>query len=265
MHPFFFGSSGRRLFGIYHAPGPSAVSSTAVVVCPPIGHEYIRSHRTLRNLSVDLAAAGCHVLRFDYYGTGDSGGDGADGCLDQWRADIVTSVEELREIGGTQAVVLIGLRLGCALAVNASLGRSDVSKLLLWDPVLDGRDYLARTLALQRAWVSCRPQLRRAFREGGTGQILGFPLTDTQREQLESVDLSSVVARVQAPVAVFAPAGASPTDVWVSHLRGGGTPVEYLRTSEGSDWDRPTVVHGTFLPSKSLLERIVAQAAKVGL
>ncbi len=46
----------------------------SIVLCHPWGQEYLRAHRSMRQLGNLLAAAGHHVFRLDYFGTGDSGG-----------------------------------------------------------------------------------------------------------------------------------------------------------------------------------------------
>ena len=61
MHPFQFGSSRSPLFGMYHAPTGSKPSSAGVVICQPLGHEYIRAHRTLRNLAGAFQFSGDNV------------------------------------------------------------------------------------------------------------------------------------------------------------------------------------------------------------
>ena len=73
MNLHFFGDSDAPLFGAHH-PARRKSTGKAVVICPPIGHEYGRTHWMLRLLSAQLAREGVHVLRFDYFGTGDSGG-----------------------------------------------------------------------------------------------------------------------------------------------------------------------------------------------
>src|SRR5437773_7734152 len=70
--PFYFGSPDKLLFGCYHEPSLERRRKCAVVVCQPVGHEYINSHRALRQLAARLCDAGFPVLRFDYYGCGDS-------------------------------------------------------------------------------------------------------------------------------------------------------------------------------------------------
>src|SRR5436190_8330984 len=93
--PLFFGPEQRSLFGWYHAP-KDAGRELAVVICPPFGHEYINSHRSLRHLADRLAEQGMAALRFDYDGTGDSaGGDTEAARVAAWRESIVIAMREL--------------------------------------------------------------------------------------------------------------------------------------------------------------------------
>ena len=112
MIPLHFGSASERLFGVYHAPTAGVVRSTGIVVCAPFGHEYIRAHRPLRQLAVELAGSGYHVLRFDYYGCGDSDGNGEDASLERWLHDIETAANELKDTAQLSRLCLVGLRLG---------------------------------------------------------------------------------------------------------------------------------------------------------
>jgi predicted alpha/beta hydrolase len=67
-------------------------------------------------LSRQLAARGFNVLRFDYYGSGDSAGDDSEMRLSGSCEDIVAAIEELKDICDAKTVALIGLRLGASLA-----------------------------------------------------------------------------------------------------------------------------------------------------
>jgi pimeloyl-ACP methyl ester carboxylesterase len=138
MDPFFFGPPHRRLFGIITAPdgGPS---SNGAVLCPPLGLEAVRAHRSLRLLSDQLARAGCTALRFDFFGTGDSLGASNESRPVEWLEDIRAAVQELRERSGAARISLVGLRLGGYLATVAEVRA--VSQLVLWDPVTDPARY----------------------------------------------------------------------------------------------------------------------------
>src|SRR6201996_7552654 len=124
MNPLFFGSTGRQLFGIYEPAAAGTSGKRAAVICYPWGPEYINSHRSLRQLTLKLSAIGYHTLRFDYYGTGDSGGDASDADLVGWEADLKSAIDEISEMTGVTRVTLIGLRLGGSIAANVAGGAS---------------------------------------------------------------------------------------------------------------------------------------------
>src|SRR5436309_3450102 len=56
--PFYFGPASRPLFGWYHEPIAKAHRAFSMLISPPLGHEYINSHRALRHLADRSAAAG---------------------------------------------------------------------------------------------------------------------------------------------------------------------------------------------------------------
>lgn len=136
MMPFFFGTRQRRLFGVYEPAhtGPSA--GRAALICAPWGNEYIYSHRTLRQLALRLSHSGFHVLRFDYYATGDSGGDCGETDHAGTCEDARTAMDELREIANVAKVSLIGLRFGASVAAEmAADSAGQVEALITWEPL----------------------------------------------------------------------------------------------------------------------------------
>lgn len=140
MTAFFFGSTGRPLFGYHHPPRSNAVG--AVVVCSPWGREYQFSHRALRVLARRLSERGLHVLRFDYSGTGDSWGDSTEGRVALWLDDIDIAIEELRAMSDSRTVHMVGLRLGALLAGGAAARRHDIDRLVLWDPLASASEWV---------------------------------------------------------------------------------------------------------------------------
>lgn len=145
LHPVrttgrWIGSSERPLMSWITEPvGRSA--GVGVVIVPPLGYEYWSSHRTLRTLAERLAAQGCHALRFDLDGTGDSSGDQWDPArLETWRGDIGQAASALSEWGITRTV-LIGLRMGATLSLTEA-GRLGASAVVAWDPIVRGRRYV---------------------------------------------------------------------------------------------------------------------------
>lgn len=137
MMPFYFGTRERRLFGVYDPARMTDGASRAAVICPPWGSEYIHAHRTLRQLAARLSQNGFHVLRFDYYGTGDSGGDTDDNDHAGSRDDVATAISELKDLSGAARTTVVGLRFGACVAAEVSAIRAnEVDKLVLWDPII---------------------------------------------------------------------------------------------------------------------------------
>jgi alpha-beta hydrolase superfamily lysophospholipase len=189
MIPLHFGSAPERLFGVYHPPTASAFRHTGVVICAPFGHEYIRAHRSLRQLAVRLADGGYHVLRFDYYGCGDSDGTGDEVSLDRWLADIDAAANELRDTARLDRLCLVGLRLGATLAAAVSRRRSDIEATVLWDPVVHGGAYLQSLRRLQRRWLRGRPGSHLFALLPQPSELLGFPVPPSLRRPLEALAL----------------------------------------------------------------------------
>lgn len=110
----------------------------AVVLCYPAGNEYYYSHQAIRQLATRLARSGFHALRFDYYATGDSAGDESQASVEQWKNSIQTAIEETKKLARCDSVVLAGLRLGASLSWQTFQSQADVSRIVLWEPIVHG-------------------------------------------------------------------------------------------------------------------------------
>jgi alpha/beta superfamily hydrolase len=187
MTPFYFGTPGRRLFGIYEPAAQGSAGRRAAVLCNPWGSEYIYAHRSLRQLAIRLSACGIHTLRFDFYGTGDSAGELADAELRGWEDDIELAIEEVQDMAGVRRVALAGLRLGATLAARVAARRgADIEALALWNPIVSGAAYRHELEAAALGTVS------------PTGddvlEVKGFPLTAPMRREIGAIDLAPVLA-----------------------------------------------------------------------
>lgn len=194
MLPIYFESSGEKLFGMYHAAGRAPARRAGIVICPPFGHEYIRAHRALRQLAVALSDHGHHVLRFDYFGCGDSAGDASTADVGQWLGDITSAIDELKDISGVTRVCLVGLRLGATMAAQVATVRQDVEALFLWDPVADGGKFLSELEDLQRRWLRGRPGSHRFARAAEVAEVIGFEVTPRLRRSIEPLQLAELVS-----------------------------------------------------------------------
>lgn len=179
--PLYFGVDA-ELFGLYQPAGASA--GKAVLLCPPLGQEQIRCHRLYRQLAHALAAEGIAVLRFDYYGCGDSAGASEQVDWQRCLTDTCDAANELRRRSKTDRIVAFGARLGGSVALAAAEAAS-FSELVVWDPVLDGKAYVERMEAMQTALRQdprrfCTPRPA----SDAAGQWLGFPIGTGLRQPL---------------------------------------------------------------------------------
>ncbi len=188
--PFYFGTEPRLLFGVYHPPAQFNAARPGVVLCYPMGQEYLRAHRAFLRLAEMLSGRGFPVLRFDYYGCGDSMGESEEGTPRQWTTDVSTAIEEL-QAADVAGIVLVGLRLGATLAALCGSQRDDVDGIVLWEPIMRGREYLTELRESHRAWLAG------TFAERGLSQstrmeALGFPIPEPMQVGLEACDLFAV-------------------------------------------------------------------------
>ena len=185
-NPFFFGTSDRQLFGAYHpARGGGHLGA---VLCHPWGPEYPRAHRAMRFLAELLANSGRHVLRFDWYGTGDSGGECFEGGEPRsWAQDLQEAVEELKDMADLRNTAIVGLRMGAIVGAQIAKKRIDVDRLVLWDPIVEGTEYLDSLVTENDTSFShAYPD---HLSDGGAEicEVNGFPLTPTMREGIATL------------------------------------------------------------------------------
>ena len=149
--PCYLRSPDGSLFAWHHVARDDVRRGAAVVLCPPLGFDYICVYRSWRILAQELAGLGFDVIRFDYHGTGDSAGDAEEpGRLDAWLRSIDQAIAAAQAMAGTGHVALVGLRLGATLAAEAAAARGGVSRLVLWSPFRSGRAYVREIKAFDR-------------------------------------------------------------------------------------------------------------------
>ncbi len=139
--PVWFGDDHRRLFGWLHVPADGN-ARLGVVLCPPVGQEYRNSYGTFQLLAGQLQDLGCVALRYDHPGTGDSAsGTKEQGWIADWCAGVHRAVELVRATG-CREVVVVGMRIGAAVAALEASELAPLRGLVLWDPVVSGRRFL---------------------------------------------------------------------------------------------------------------------------
>jgi pimeloyl-ACP methyl ester carboxylesterase len=261
MNPFFFGSSEKQLYGVYHPPRGRDIRETGILLCYPLGQEYMRGHRAFRQLSLLLSRAGYPVFRFDYFGTGDSAGTGEEAMLGQWLEDVGIAIEELKDTAGVTRVSLIGLRLGAALAALAAERREDIDRLVLWDPVVRGSDYVDELLAAPGAELCDIPPSApsRPYCLGTIG-VLGFPVTEELRAEFDTIDLCRLQGGSAREVLLFASSERLEDIRLRNALREQGAPTSYHHIPSPGNWNEVDNFGSALLP-QAIIQGIVGTMA----
>lgn len=194
----FFGHPESPLFGVYHQPRgkQSGNNIRAALICPPIGQEYNRTHWTLRLLANQVARRGVHVMRMDYHGIGDAAQNVEQ--IDQlsvWHHDIGQAIDHLKKETGASTVSLIGQRFGAALASQVATQRSDVNSAVLWEPILDGKQYLADLRQMHATMLDLWVCKMKTIADGTVEEILGSRFQTSLLNEIDQlqINLSDVI------------------------------------------------------------------------
>jgi exosortase A-associated hydrolase 2 len=215
----FFSSGSAQLYGFYEAPR-AATRSTAVLFVHGSFEERQDAHLVMRDAAERLASDGFPTLRFDLFGHGDSEGDFEDATFETWVANTRDAARELVRLSGCEHIALVGLRAGALVAAAAAQSslplsatetrpeRAAFSRLVLWQPVTDGKTYvmdvlrafLAAEMMVHRHATTTRDALVARLREGQLVNVYGYHLSPALFESLARADLASLLERVEAPV-----------------------------------------------------------------
>jgi pimeloyl-ACP methyl ester carboxylesterase len=251
--PLRFGAPSRGLFGLFHPAAGAAERAECVVICNPFGQEAIRAHRLLRIVAERLADAGFPVLRFDYHGTGDSDGDESSASLAAWADDILSADLEARRMSGHPHAAWFGLRLGATLAAMASeRARREPRRLVLWDPLVNGKSYLQDLFRSQREHLAEArvPERWDPGAEGDT-EVFGFPIPATLRREIVSVEGSGVLTTSRAArTVVLASDGFEGLPLLRSESLAGHMRLHCIGTRVA--WDTEEALDAALVPAEAL-------------
>lgn len=260
MTPIRFGAGNQQLFALLHKPAKEP-RGEAVLLCNPFGQEAIRVHRLFRVMADQLSRQGFHVLRFDYFGSGDSAGEDGEGELERWIEDVLLADMELRQRSQCSRVSWLGLRLGASIAALASRRATHpVQRLILWEPVLDGCGYLEELadahVASYRVSFGARwfiePFLRLRAANETQSEALGFSLSPRLREQLCAVTPQRLAASEARQRFVMTTPGLRGLDLLRQECKNLNISLALAMMEEKINWTTNEAMNSAIVPMQAL-------------
>lgn len=185
VETFFFCEN--ELYARLHKPVKEERSPGAVLLCNPLFSEANNILWGYQRLATILADKGYIVLRFDYYGCGNSLGDDTDGNTVRWQSDIAAAANKLLEKSGHSSLTVLGFRYGATLA--AGLEGTAVDKLILWEPVPDSNQYIDFLEQQYQNTIQYLDKLHKTKVVSCESEITGFPFTPDMRHSIETLKL----------------------------------------------------------------------------
>jgi pimeloyl-ACP methyl ester carboxylesterase len=152
-------------------------------------------------------------------------------------------------MSGIEAVAVLGVRLGARVAWRLATQRADVHTAILWDPIIDGRAYVAELIESQRDVDrrSLAPRARQAATSGEV-HVNGFPLTVAMRRDIEALQLPEFATETRAAVTLFFSEEASGGALLSDTLRSAGTSVQVEVMPGQTPWGDEVAIGSSSVP-----------------
>ncbi|MCW8132480.1 MAG: alpha/beta hydrolase [Planctomycetota bacterium] len=239
---YFASADGTPLYGVLHRP--DAAGKTPVVLAPSLFEERKSAYAALAGMARALASNGHPVLRFDYRGSGESGGDPGVRRWADLAGDLAAAVALLKKESGGASVAPLGLRLGATLCLQEA-ARLDAKAVVALAPIVKGS-------AQARLW-RLRTKIRAEMTDGGeaaasvgspavqTGGVLdfdGFAVAQAFFDDVGALDLNAAgaLAVPSLLVQISHRAEPAPESERLAKALGGSCELQALRLEPF--WDR---------------------------
>lgn len=176
-------------------------AAEAVLVLPAFAEEMNKCRRMIALLAQAAQVHGIDVFNVDLTGTGDSAGDFREATVERWNADLAVAAAWLHR-QGVAILHVVAVRGGALLleGLDLPVGLAK-GKLLLWQPVTNGRQLVSQFLRLRNAEVLVggaaaeAGDARRILHDDGFVEVAGYDLSRALVEGLEPVTLSPLALR----------------------------------------------------------------------
>lgn len=185
IETFYFGRE-HQLFGILNSSSENR--GCGVILCPPVGQEYIRTFRTFSLMAGAYEREGFDVFRFDYYGCGDSSGNFEDISMQHLTNSLLDAIDEFVESNYFEKVIFVGLRLGANIVLEALKTRelNCETQIVLWNPITSGKQYIEESKRKFNKWIiGSFVKMKYVQKE----EIFGFNYSPQFLEDISNIEL----------------------------------------------------------------------------
>lgn len=145
--PVVLESEHHQLVGVHH----TSDQETAVLLCHGLTGDKVEDHRLFVHTARAFAKEGYDVLRFDFFGSGDSHGEFKETRLSHHIANIKDAVGFLKNKGYSRIVVL-GISFGASAAILCA-EILQIDAIILWSAVPDTKELLEQHLNVDLSTV----------------------------------------------------------------------------------------------------------------
>ncbi len=178
----FLNKAGQRLFGMVHQPAVPCASGAAIILLSPGVKMRVAPHQLYVNMAERFVSRGYPVLRFDFYGLGDSEGEAQEEYLadlygavqvGRYMDDTISAMDWMQQTYGIDKFIVSGLcggaitglltasrdqrikcLLGLAIPVILDGTNIDFTKYMTEQQLKETRDGYLRKLRDPSAWRS---------------------------------------------------------------------------------------------------------------
>jgi pimeloyl-ACP methyl ester carboxylesterase len=133
--PVYLASGDEHISGVYTQPNSPSADLGVILLHAGYMNMSANRNRLWVRLARRLSADGCHVLRLDFHGTGDSSGILTDRASVQALDDVLAGVDLLRQLGARR-FILVGSCYGAQVGLRAASEIPDLVALCMLSPPL---------------------------------------------------------------------------------------------------------------------------------
>lgn len=264
VQPLYFGPAQRTLFGIWHGAGPAGVAARGITVAPPLLQEGIATQRALWWLCEQLAAGDVACLRFDWHGSGDSGGTAQQMTLDGLAQDAAAATAwwAERAPGHARQLALRSGAIGVLLAASRASAPVD---LVLWDPTTSGARLLETWKRMHQAQMSAVGRYPFAAPSASEDDLLGFDPDAAFLDAVAGFELARISLPAGSHVLVVGWQADDSIQAWLAQLAQAGVTAEWwpLDTDDAPAWDDPMQFENQLFPRRGAA-RLAARLVEAG-